>query len=249
MDLPDPQSKGQQSGSWGLWATIGLSCLILLAYFFCGTLVTAGFIGSSPTPDIKPDVDQLMSNGLLVTLIILISSPFTVALTLLLVKLRKGMSPKQYIGLHEIHWRDILKWCFALLLLAAASDLLDVLLGRPIVQSFMLNIYLTAPDKLLLWIAIIIAAPVSEEFFFRGFLFTGILHSKLGPWGAVILSSLAWAPLHNQYDPYGMATVMVLGLLFGLARLKTDSVYTTIGMHALTNFVAAMEVMVHLSRS
>jgi len=40
----------------------------------------------------------------------------------------------------------------------------------------------------------------------------------------------------------------VLGLLFGYARLKTNSVYIPIVMHALMNFIAAMEVMIHITQ-
>ena len=111
----------------------------------------------------------------------------------------------------------------------------------------MFNIYSTAPSKHLLWIALVVAGPVSEEVFFRGFLFYGILNTNLGPIGAVVLSSLIWASLHIQYDLYGMATVLVLGLLFGYARLRTNSVYIPIAMHALMNVIAAMEVMLRIT--
>lgn len=65
--------------------------------------------------------------------------------------------------------------------------------------------------------------------------------------GAIVLSSLIWAPLHLQYDLYGILMVLVLGLLFGYARLKTNSVYIPIAMHALMNFIASMEVMVQIA--
>ncbi len=111
----------------------------------------------------------------------------------------------------------------------------------------MFNVYSTAVSKTLLYIALVLAAPVSEEIFFRGFLFYGILKTRLGPVGAVVLSSLIWAPLHFQYDLYGMCTVLALGLLFGYARLKTKSVYIPIVMHSLMNFIAAMEIMLRLT--
>jgi len=184
-----------------------------------------------------------------VTLAILISSPFIMGLTVLFATLRKGITLKEYLALHEMHWSGILGWSCILFLFAAASDGLGVLLKRPVVQQFMLNVYLTAPVKPLLWIGIIVASPLSEEVFFRGFLFKGILHSKLGAAGAILLTSLAWTSLHYQYDLYGMATVMAVGLLLGFARLRTNSVYTPIAMHALMNLIAAMEVLVHLSQT
>jgi len=249
VGVNDLQEKESKPTPWGFWATIGFSCLIVLSYFACGIIVTAGFIGMAYPSGNKPDLEQLTSNGLLVTLAILFSSPLIISLTVLFAKLRKGITIKEYLALHEMHWREITAWSFSLLLLAAASDGLTLLLKKPIAQEFMLNVYLTASVRPLLWIALVIAAPLSEEILFRGFLFKGIQDSRLGAPGAIILTSLAWAPLHNQYDLYGIATVTAIGLLFGFARLKTNSVYTTIVMHALANLIAAMEVLVYLGQT
>lgn len=249
MEVNDLERKEPKPMPWGFWATLGFSGVIILSYFVCGILVTAAFVGSTYPPNVKPDLHQLISNGQLITLAILISSPFIMGLTVLFARLRKGITLKDYLSLHEMDWRGILKWSFILLLFAAASDALGILLKRPVVQEFMLNVYLTAPVKPLLWIGLIVAGPLSEEVFFRGFLFKGILHSKLGAAGAILLPSLAWASLHYQYDLYGMATVMAVGLLFGFGRLRTNSVYTPIAMHALMNLIAAMEVLVYLGQT
>ena len=249
MELSDIQGEETKPSPWGLWTTLGFSCLIILSYFVCGIFITAGFVGLTYPPEAKPDLNQLISNGLLVTLAVLISSPVIIGLTVFFARLRKGLSLKDYLSFHEMDWRSILQWSFILLLFAAASDGLNLLFKRPVVQEFLLNVYLSAPSKPLLWIALIVASPLSEEVFFRGFLFKGIHHSRLGAAGAILISSLAWAPLHNPYDLYGMATILALGLLFGLARLRTNSVYTTIVMHALMNLIAAMEVLVYLGQT
>ena len=90
----------------------------------------------------------------------------------------------------------------------------------------MFNVYQTATSKTLLWIALVVAAPVSEEIFFRGFLFYGIQNTRLGSKGAIILSSLIWAPLHMQYDSYNLAAIMVLGLLLGVCPVERE-----LGLH------------------
>jgi membrane protease YdiL (CAAX protease family) len=54
---------------------------------------------------------------------------------------------------------------------------------------------------------------------------------------------LIWAAVHHQYDLYGIATIFVIGLLLGTARMKTDSVYPGIVMHALMNLIATIQVM------
>ena len=87
----------------------------------------------------------------------------------------------------------------------------------------------------------IVAAPVFEETFFRGFLLPGFRHSAVGTPGAIVITSLSWTALHVQYDAYSLVTLFVLGIVLGLARVLTGSVYTTIGMHAVNNLIATLE--------
>jgi hypothetical protein len=125
-----------------------------------------------------------------------------------------------------------------LLTFALFSDLLTWVLGKPIVPEVMLEAYRTSVWPILLWVAVVICAPWGEELFFRGFLFKGWLHSPLGGWGTIFLTSLIWAAIHLQYDLYGVATIFVGGLLLGYARLRSGSLYPSILMHTLMNVLA-----------
>ena len=82
-----------------------------------------------------------------------------------------------------------------------------------------------------------------EEIFFRGFLFQGIRYSRLGPIGAIGITSFFWAAIHLQYDIYGIATIFALGILFGIARLKTGSIHLLMVMHSLASLVATIEMV------
>jgi hypothetical protein len=106
----------------------------------------------------------------------------------------------------------------------------------------MVQTYQTAGIPPLLWLAVVVAAPLGEETLFRGFLFKGILHSRLGGAGAIVLTALIWAVLHRQYDLFDMANVFAAGLLFGYARLLTNSIYPCLLMHALMNLIATIQV-------
>ncbi len=86
-----------------------------------------------------------------------------------------------------------------------------------------------------------------EEIFIRGFLFQGIRYSRLGSIGAIVITSLFWAVLHVQYDVYGITTIFALGLLLGIVRLKTDSIYLLMVMHSLTGIVSTIETAFYLS--
>ena len=60
------------------------------------------------------------------------------------------------------------------------------------------------------------------------------------------MTSFFWAIIHLQYDAYGMTTIFALGLLFGIARLKTDSIHLLMVMHSLTGLVATIETVLYV---
>jgi membrane protease YdiL (CAAX protease family) len=160
-----------------------------------------------------------------------------------LISLREGATVRGYLGLHPLDARTFLVWLAAALALVAASDGLSVVLGRPVVPEVMVQIYATAEILPLFWAAIVLFGPIFEEVFFRGFLFAGLARSRLGGAGTVVLTSLAWAAIHLQYDLYGIATVFAIGLLLGWARLRTGSLTLTIALHAILNLVAMLELV------
>jgi hypothetical protein len=90
-----------------------------------------------------------------------------------------------------------------------------------------------------------VVAPIFEEIFFRGFLFQGIRYSRLGPIGAIGITSFFWAVIHLQYDIYGIATIFAHGLLLGIVRFKTDSIYLLMVMHSLASLVATVETALY----
>ena len=93
----------------------------------------------------------------------------------------------------------------------------------------------------LLVIAFCVAAPVSEEFFARGFLYRGWSESFLKVPGAILLSSLVWTGLHLQYDWFFFGQVFSIGLLFGWLRYRSNSTWLTVVLHGLNNFAATLQ--------
>jgi membrane protease YdiL (CAAX protease family) len=189
---------------------------------------------------------DLDSNGLFLSFISFVVAPLVISLTVLFAKIRKNITIKEYFLLNKVGWFQFLKWSLILVLFTACSDALTSTLGRPIVSDFMVKAYKTAYFPPLLWLAFIILAPLYEEILFRGFMFKGIEHSRLGPIGALLITSLAWSMLHIQYDFLIIGTIFAGGLLLGWARLKTTSIYIPIVMHALQNLLATIVVIIHL---
>ena len=111
----------------------------------------------------------------------------------------------------------------------------------------MASAYETARSLPILWVAIVLAAPLMEEAFFRGFLFQGMQQSRIGPAGATLITSVLWAGTHVQYDAYDIGTIFVLGLVLGAARWRTGSIYTPTLMHLINNALAMANAAWYLS--
>lgn len=95
-----------------------------------------------------------------------------------------------------------------------------------------------SPAGLLGWlIGGCIAAPITEEFIVRGFLFRGWSQSFLGPIGAIVLTSAVWALNHTQYDWFGRAIIFAFGLVLGHLRWTSNSTWTTVVAHSACNTV------------
>jgi len=243
-------SRGAGNGSggrgpWGLWATLGLALVIgavfVLAQIVAGILAGFGVMATGGAEALR-DPKQLESNGLFLALTTCGAAPAAIVATCLFAWLRRGMSIRDYLRLKAVPARVLFRWCLVLLALAVLSDGLTSLLGRPIVPEVVVTSYRTAWFPPLLWLAVVVLAPLNEEIFFRGFIFAGISRSRMGGWGAILLTSVLWAVIHVQYDWYGVATIFASGLLLGYARLRTNSIIPTIAMHALMNLVTTIQV-------
>jgi membrane protease YdiL (CAAX protease family) len=90
-----------------------------------------------------------------------------------------------------------------------------------------------------------ILAPLSEEFFFRGYFF-GALRRK-GLWVAAGLTGLAFGLVHVFGSPIAfIVPLAALGTLLCLLRERTGSLYPGIVLHCLNN-AAAMSSSEHWS--
>ncbi|MFB1484751.1 type II CAAX prenyl endopeptidase Rce1 family protein [Corallococcus sp. RDP092CA] len=83
-----------------------------------------------------------------------------------------------------------------------------------------------------------VAAPLCEEFFFRG-LFQRALTppAPASPWRALLIASVVFSAFH--LDPVGFLARAELGLLFGWLFLRTGSLWPGIAAHAANNIVSS----------
>ena len=246
------QRANAQSEFWGPLATFGWGILILLGLIVSQGITAILYLiltsGEAPRPG-SPALESLKFDGRLLSWCTFASGLVSVVAIIVVVKLKRGSNLRDYLGLCWPNPRQFFLWLLVLALFVAASDGLSILLGKPTTPEFMVKTYTSLESPLILWVALLLAAPLSEELFFRGFLLKGLSASVLKWYGAVVISSAMWAAIHIQYDLYGVATVLVLGFIFGMARIKSGSVILTMLLHSLSNLLATAEVVIHLRHS
>jgi uncharacterized protein len=231
--------------NWGFWGTV-LWGAVVSAIFVSLQIVTILVLGRLPQRgasegELARFLERTLEDGTLFSVATFVTAAVCCPLVLAIIKLKKNSQVRDYLALHVVPTRTALRWFGALAVALVASDLLTLALGRPIVPSSMSALYATAKPVWLFWGALIVAAPLFEELFFRGFLFKGLESSFLGTAGTIVVTALIWAVIHLQYDAYGIGTVFVLGLLLGTARAYAGTLLLPLGMHSAANFVAALE--------
>lgn len=240
-------SSNRQAKPWGLGAT-SLFALVIASVIVGVQLATESVLLHFQPVD--ADITGAGFLGLLLAVSTLVAAPVGIGLTVIAARLRRGMVLADYLALRMPRAVTVLHWFWYLVVFAVLFHVAEYLLGRPFITDFELMVFRTAYSVPLLLLAVVVAAPCLEESFFRGFVFAGILASRLGMIGALLCTSALWATMHaTQYAPAELLLIFLGGLLLGYARWKTRSIYVPIGLHALWNLMSAVETMIYIARS
>ncbi len=226
-----------QPRPWGLWTTLGLSAVCYLVMNIVSTLIVWAFLGYR---------DKSIPMGLIFWTTALVTDSACLALILLFVRLRRRYGLRQYLGLSAVKGRQVLTWIPSIFGLLLIYDLSMYMMHRPIVPQFLMDVYSSAYFLPGLLIVVLVVAPVFEEIFFRGFMFAGLQNSIGSRW-TTFLTALVWAVMHTQYDRWGRFFIFLGGIILGMARIKTRSIYTPIFLHSLISLLAIIEVEVVIS--
>ncbi len=243
--MGDEKDPIEQTEVWSWWSTFIWGCIITAIFMATQLMVIGLYIGAIhgnvPENEIAVLMQQLQSNGTVISLATLATLIVGSLVTFGIIKLKKQSRLGPYLGLKLASGSETKKWLVIFIALLILSEVLNYLFDKNEAHDFMVTAYLTAEPIWLLWIAMVVAAPVFEELFFRGFLLEGFRRSFIGTTGAVVLTSLLWAVIHTQYDLYYMTTIFVMGVVLGIVRIQTGSVALTIGLHALNNGLAMLQ--------
>jgi CAAX protease family protein len=236
---------GGPYGNWRLVGTVAWGLGVGLLFVVIQTIATLVVVLRGET-DVGEDkilalLEAGADDGFALSMATFASTLICVPVLIGIAMLKKDSDVRDYFALKPVSTRSLMPWLGILALFIVVSDALTVVLGRPVVPEFLSAAYSSAGSLPLLWVALVVAAPLFEEMFFRGFLFKGFASSVVGVPGAIAITAFLWAAIHMQYDLYGMATIFVLGIVYGLARAWSGSLVVPLILHAVTNLVATAE--------
>ena len=228
---------------WGFWATMGFSLLIFGVTLGVQSLALVIYIPVMKLAGKPFELSELADNGFFLSIATCLSTPVTVGLTVLLAWVRRGIAVRDYLALRMPTRGQVVRWFLVLGLYMVTADTLTLLSGRPLVPDVMVRFYQSSLVPPLMWFVLVVCAPLAEEILFRGFMFEGLLRSRAGAAGAVVITSLLWSVVHLQYDLVEVGEVFLIGLLLGLVRLRTGSLCLTMLMHGVMNLIATGQVV------
>jgi membrane protease YdiL (CAAX protease family) len=245
--IPDPVSHLHPV--WGslatlLWAVLIAIVFLVVQVFAAGLyiLVTTGDPGNQMAATLK----NLEFDGTFLAYCTLASAVVCVPLIMGIARLKRGSNLKEYLGLKWPSLGATLRWSLITVALCLLNDAIFLALGRPIVPEFMLKSYASASPRWILWLALLVGAPIFEEICFRGFIFKGLAASRARWYGATIVTAMFWAAIHLQYGWFEIVSILGLGLLLGIARAMTGSTVLTIWLHSLINILATAQTVIAL---
>lgn len=230
--------------SWGYGRIVGYTVLVFLGFSVAQFLAIA-FLGvqrslSDPGFNLQAWANGLESDGTVMAFAAIGSMLLGVPLLRLLAG-RHETEPWAFLGFKALSLGAATRWCLALVVFIVASDLLTLALGRPVVPQISVDWYETVRHPVWLLLAFVVAAPIFEELFFRGFLIGALSSRAVRPVVSVVVASFLWSLSHLQYDLYGIAMIFLMGLILGAARTATGSVWPCLAMHALANLISVSE--------
>ena len=187
------------------------------------------------------------------TLIQFLNLPFGLFVTSLLVFAAAGLFFPAAINLEPLRYTGLSRATLATIGVAALLGLVNLPLVNFLMGIFselmpdiwverakdVSRLFLQAEPttRVVLVLAAAVAAPLGEELFFRGWLQT-TLSLRMRQALSIAVVSVLFSAIHG--DPVGFVARVELGVLFGVARAWTGSLWPAITLHAVHNFTSTM---------
>lgn len=149
---------------------------------------------------------------------------------------------KDTFALHVPDWRASFPWLVAFVVAGALFAWLEHLIPAFKSEAMTNMIRASSHQPVMAILGAGVAVPLFEEFLFRGLLF-GHLERTFSSAISVVTTSILFALLHVQYELPLMLGILCVGLLLGMIRWKSGSIWPGTIIHALNNTTAILMVM------
>jgi len=108
------------------------------------------------------------------------------------------------------------------------------------IQQAIQPAWLRASEPWIKLVVFVTGAPVSEELLFRGFLLSALAKSRVGFWGAAVISNVGWTSIHLSLSWAPLLVIFVFGLLLSVILSRTGSIWPCILAHGMGNAIPAL---------
>ncbi|MDB5655282.1 MAG: Abortive infection protein [Tardiphaga sp.] len=240
-----PQPAPKPPRTWKFWGTTLWGVFAFAALFLGQVTVVLYLIVIKDAPFDLSLLTRTLSSGTAIALSVIMGLPAVCAALWLATHLAR-MPFADYLALRGTSWKNFVIGALGLILLVGLWEVISRVVGRDSAPGFMMEVLKSAQADGALWLLVIafcVAAPMTEEFFVRGFLYRGWSESFLRPWGAIALSSLVWTAMHMQYDWFFFCEIFTIGLLLGWLRSRFNSTWLTVFVHGLNNLAATLQTL------
>jgi uncharacterized protein len=226
---------------WGFWGSLGWGLFAIATGLFATVVLTVIWMVTHGFRVVSPE-DVVFAK---VSNILVLSAP--IAVLVFAAKMRE-LSLRDYFALTGFSRRDLALGIICLMALIIAFITVQKLLGINGGSSQVEATYRAAKASgalPLMWLLVVVVAPVTEELFFRGFLHRGWAPSWLGVSGTIAVTAALWALLHQQYNVLGILFIFVMGLIFGWMRQRSGTLLPML-LHTANNLLATASVAVNV---
>ena len=227
---PSNETASSHGNASGYWKNIGLFILIVLAALAVTFTTAFLFIFIANKYDKSIDL-QYFGDDRFISLLRCLGYALTAGFILIFVKYINKTPITEYFDLKRFNAGRFLIWfmIFNACFLSAIEILVRFHIDFPAIR--------TAPawemkDKVLDILTGLILIPVAAEIMFRGMVFKGasvVRHSTLS---AVLTSAVVWTLWHFSPNLAAISIMMLVGILLGVIRWRTGSLYPTIIIQA-----------------
>ena len=232
---PDGAAPGPPPRAIPLWAPFAVMGIVFIVVgtFYAAIIGIATSIDSSISSSHPPE-----SLTLAVTVV---QDAFLLLAAVLTFKLVQGRVRPADLGLRRVvDWRRALLTALAVYAIYwVISGLLSALFGPQPDQQIVEDLKTEDSLAILLGFAVLtcVVAPICEEIFFRGFVFTTFAR-RLGPrWGALIAGGI-FGLIHAPNPALGLIALGVLGVCLCALYWRTQSIIPCMALHALNNSIS-----------